>query len=156
MKITLPASEMRKPMSAGRRIILLVLAVLIAGIYYHVFSTVGFPVYPHGPEWDTTVRALRSVPRERAHSAIEAFAGNQRVLGRAVPEMVPLDELVAQGFLRPDEVALFGGMNVTFCTDVDESGRPGQTFALVHLTNGHVYAEAADGAISPVGGRFNR
>jgi hypothetical protein len=107
------------------------------------------PNFRHRSEWNQTVRALRGLPRERIDSAVEAFVRAQKAKGQAVSETVSLRELVAGGFLRADEAAPFGGMDVTFGVGVDET-RPQQIVARVPLQSGAVAVELADGSIQQV------
>ena len=140
------AKNMKSSRYARYWITLIIVTLGVVAIYYHVFSTISLPVYPHGPEWDATVKALQSLPDERAKSAISAYVEKRRAMGLAVPGTVSLDELVKQGFLSPDEVVLFRDMTVALCTS-DLSGCLSAAFAEVYLPNGHMYAKLADGSI---------
>ena len=131
-------------MKNKRVIILGVLAVL--GVAY-VISIV--PNFRHRAEWNQTVRALRSLPRDRVDSALEAFVRDQKAKGGAVPATVSFRDLVAGGFLRADEAAPFTGMEVTFGVGVDET-RPQQILVRVPLSGGRVVVELADGSILQV------
>jgi hypothetical protein len=131
-------------MKTKRIIIFGVLAVLVIA---YIISII--PSFRHRSEWSHTVRALRALPRERVDSAVEAFVRAQKAQGRAVSDAVSLRELVAGGFLRADEAAPFGGMDVAFALRVDET-RPQQIVARVPLRSGAVAVQLADGSIQQV------
>jgi hypothetical protein len=126
------------------KIIFGVLAVLAVA---YVISII--PNFRHRSEWNRTIQALGGLPRERVDSAIQSFIGAQKAQGRSVSETVSLRELVASGFLRAEEAAPFGGVDVAFAVTVDET-RPQQIIARVPLSSGRVVVELADGSIQQV------
>jgi hypothetical protein len=131
-------------MKKKRIIIFAALAVLVIG---YIVSII--PNFRHRWEWIQTVRALRGLPRERVDSAVEAFVRAQKEKGQTVSDTVSLRELVASGYLRVDESAPFGGMDVTFGVGVDVTF-PQQIVARVPLRSGSVAVELADGSILQV------
>jgi hypothetical protein len=127
-----------------RKVIFGVLAVL--GVVY-VISIV--PNFLRRAEQNRAVQALSGLPRERINSAVEAFTRAQRAQGYSVSNTIPLRELVAGGFLRADEVAPFGEMDVTFGVGVDET-HPQQILARVPLRNGAAAVRLGDGSVQIV------
>jgi hypothetical protein len=128
-----------------RKVIFGVLAVL--GVVY-VISIV--PNFRRRAEWNRAVQALSGLPRERINSAVEAFTRAQKTQGYSVSNTVPLRELIAGGFLRADEVAPFGGMDVTFGVAVDDETQPERIIARVPLRNGAVAVRLGDGSVQMV------
>lgn len=131
-------------MKAKRKIISGALAILVL---FHATSITRNLL--HGAERKRTVDALRGRPYDRVNSAIQAFAAALKAQGRAVPETASLRELVASGFLRPEEAAPFGAQDATFIVGVHEAD-PQQMVARVPLDGGREVVMLADGSILQV------
>ena len=96
-------------------------------------------------EWDRTVAAIRSLPRERVDAAVQAFL-HDKAGTAAPPATVTFAELVSGGYLHTNDVAAFGGKQVVVFTRVDGSN-PAAVYLLVPLTDTRDLVEEADGSI---------
>ena len=97
-------------------------------------------------EWDRTVEALRSLPRERVDAAVQAFVHDRKASIAALPATVTFVELVSGGYLHTNDVAAFGGKQAEVFLDADES-HPAAIWIRVHLTDTRDVVEATDGSI---------
>ena len=97
-------------------------------------------------EYDRTVEALQSLPRERVDAAVQAFIHDRKASSTALPATVTFAELVSGGYLHTNEVAAFGGKQAEVFVDVDDS-HPLAIWIRVHLTDTRDAIEWRDGSI---------
>jgi len=125
-----------------KRYIIVGCLVVLIGAYIVVMV----PSIHFRSEWDRTVEALRSLPRERVEGAVQAFI-HTRKTSATLPASVSFAELVAGGYLRTNEVAAFGGKQAEVFFDADES-HPQDIWIRVHLTDTRDAVEFNDGSIA--------
>lgn len=143
------ANTKQRTRSSMQPIAKIVLPGLLAfGFAFYIWWHAGTPDFNHGPEWDSTVAAIRSIPRARIYEAMDAFERDNSTSRTEIPPTVLLDDLVARGYLHPHEVHLLTNMYVWVSTGLNPKKRPHQVILSVHLPNGRIAGEAANGEIS--------
>jgi hypothetical protein len=126
-----------------KRIIFVLILLLLAFVLMRLPSAIS--AARQHREWDRTVQALRSLPRERVDTAVQAFL-HGKAGTTAPPATVTFAELVSGGYLHTNDVAAFGGKQVVVFIGVDGS-TPAGAYLLVHLTDTRDVVEEADGSI---------
>lgn len=121
-------------------IILGCVVILVAAYVISIIPTIRFH-----HEWDRTVEALRSLPRERVDAAVQAFIHDHKTSTTALPASVTFAELVSGGYLHTNDVAAFGDKQAEVFLDADES-HPAAIWIRVRMPNGHDVFEMADGS----------
>ena len=86
------------------------------------------------------------VTAEKIVAATQAYARDLKASGATVPASVPLQELVARGFLNAEDVIGFRGLEVTVSLTADET-RPQQILIRARLPDGYELAVFADGSV---------
>ncbi|MBI2925656.1 MAG: hypothetical protein HYY24_08125 [Verrucomicrobia bacterium] len=86
------------------------------------------------------------VNAEKIIAAIQAYARDLKASGATVPASVSLQELIARGLLKADDVSGFRGLEVTVSLTADET-RPQEILLRARLPDGHEVAVLADGSV---------
>ncbi|SRR6266542_544541 len=81
--------------------------------------------------------------------AVQKFSQDQKAHARTLPATVSLRELVGSGYLTPEDVRAFDGMEVTISLTADET-RPQDILIRARLPDGTVLAGMADGSASQI------
>ncbi len=89
---------------------------------------------------------VEGVNAEKIVAATQAYARDLKASGATVPASVPLQELVARGFLNAEDVIGFRGLEVTVSLTADET-RPQQILIRARLPDGYELAVFADGSV---------
>jgi len=116
------------------------LVVLVALYFIAMIPSIRFRL-----EWDRTVKALQSLPRERVDAAVQAFVHDRKASTAGLPATVTFAELVSGGYLRTNDVVAFGGKQAEVFLGVDES-YPAAIRIRVRMPNGRDVVEMMDGS----------
>ena len=86
------------------------------------------------------------VNAQKLASALAQYARDSRSHGQALPPTIPVQTLVALGYLQPEDTKALNGVDLVFHTDVDGS-RPESLLAEAHTPDGQIQAVLADGSV---------
>jgi hypothetical protein len=82
-------------------------------------------------------------------SAINAYSSKMKSENQSLPPTISLQELIAKGFLKHEDVAAFDGWNVTVSLTADDSD-PQSILMTAQSSDGHKIIVVADGSIQSV------
>jgi hypothetical protein len=120
-------------------VVLLVAAYVVATLPHAISSE------RHKQELERTFAALRSLPRERVATAVEAFIGSRKTGNTALPATVTFAELVSGGYLATNEIAAFDGKEVIVSLGITDA--PPQAILIrVRMPDGRDVVEWSDGS----------
>jgi hypothetical protein len=118
-------------MNKKHLLFLIVGATVLVGIGYLVFSTVSRP---------------GGVNANKIMAAAQAYTHDLRQTGAPVPQSVTLQELIAKGFLKHDDVSGFDGIEVTVYLR-GESLKTPSVLMRARLPNGKEWMVFTDGSV---------
>ena len=96
---------------------------------------------------DTTSRPDR-VNGERLSKAVRVYSQETRRQGLPLPETVSVEELIARGLLKPEDVAGFKGMRVEIALGTGSpEPTPQKMLVQVRMQDGHEFALRGDGSV---------
>ena len=78
-------------------------------------------------------------------SALQAFVGDLAARKEPIPQTVSLRELIRCGYIAPNDVHAFDGMELTISLTADET-RPQEILARVRLPDGSIHVLLGDGS----------
>jgi hypothetical protein len=79
-------------------------------------------------------------------AAIQAYSSNVKVQKQTLPESVSLQELIAKGYLKHEDVSAFDGWNVTVSLNVSETN-PQSVLMSAQSPDGDQLVVMADGSV---------
>lgn len=127
--------KLRKPDSSVQRV---VIAVVVA---VAIIAFVGWAFFLGGSSSSgEKVNGIRIV------AAAQAFTRALKNAGQPIPPSVQLDELVAHGFLKPEDVAAFRGLDAAVLLTSPNLG-PKTLLMRVRFPDGTYLALLADGTV---------
>jgi hypothetical protein len=83
---------------------------------------------------------------QKLATALAQYARDCRSRGQTLPPTIPMQTLVAQGYLDPGDTKALNGIELVFHTDVDSS-RPTSVLAEANTPDGQIQAVLADGSV---------
>lgn len=94
--------------------------------------------------WKRPVPMLKDA--SKLISAVRAYSMDKVKKGQAVPDTMPLSELVKGGFITAEDVRTFDGMDVTFYLTIDATN-PQEVLIRVKLPDGEQMVVLVDGSV---------
>src|ERR1039457_5721977 len=94
--------------------------------------------------WERKQTPFQNAPK--LISALQALSRDQAAAGWRLPPEISLQDLMRGGYLTTNDVRAFGGMEVTFSTQADES-HPQMILARARTPDGQFISLLADGSV---------
>jgi len=89
------------------------------------------------------------IDAQKIVTAIHAYNDKLKSQNQPLPETISLQQLIAQGFLKSEDVNAFNGMDVTVSLAIDEAN-PQQVLMRAKMPDGIQIVALADGSIQQV------
>ena len=127
-----------------------ILGRAIAGVCINgviiLLALIAIPSYARAADIQRTFHALQGLPRDKVEAAVQSFARYRQANGAVLPATVTFRELVSTGYLQTNEVAAFGGKDVSISLGVDNA-HPQVVWIRVNVTKNRDIVELTDGSI---------
>ena len=89
------------------------------------------------------------VDGQKIMTALQSYTADLRAHGQAMPATVSLHDLISKGWLKPEDVSGFSGMEVTISLIASESN-PQDVMMRVRMQDGSEIVGMADGSVQSV------
>ena len=129
--------KLRKPDSSVKRV------ALAIGAGAGLIALLAWAFFLAGAPSGERVNGIRIV------AAAQGYTRSLLVAGRPIPQSVRLDELVAHGFLKPEDVAAFHGLDAAVLLASTQRG-PQTVLMRVRFPDGTDLMLLADGSVQQV------